>query len=257
MASGFSVLVVSGVENKYVKDAAQKSDFNKNDRIDTPKEWKALLDGIARNYAEKNITYNTAKKYVDLSSNGSFVKKDKLNSAYRKGFDNGLNDVKENKLYKSCKDKKNLIFSYIKNSAIHAEEDEENKEYLELGRKAENIHYVFRAYEPTEIKVGMKFGDYSSAKKEQEEHAKANGGEVGSWEKCLTEKNIKGAIISELRKSGESIWYQKVTKDGVWFNYTGKDGKFTKICGSNNTMAVDKNGNGIVDANEIEPKSKK
>ncbi len=34
MTPGFSVLVVSGVENKYVKDAAQKSDFNKNDRIE-------------------------------------------------------------------------------------------------------------------------------------------------------------------------------------------------------------------------------
>ena len=94
MTPGFSVLVVSGVKNKYVKNAAEKSDFNKNDRIDQTKEWKALLGGIADEYGKGNIKYDTAKKYVDLSSNTSFVKKDELNNGYKEGFINGLNEYK-------------------------------------------------------------------------------------------------------------------------------------------------------------------
>lgn len=46
-------------------------------------------------YAKGNIKYDTAKKYVDLSSNTSFVKKDELNNGYKEGFINGLNEYKK------------------------------------------------------------------------------------------------------------------------------------------------------------------
>jgi hypothetical protein len=231
-------------------------DFNKNDRIDTPKEWEALLGGIADDYTKGNITYDTAKKYVDLSSNTSFVKNNKLNNAYKEGFIQGLEHVKEKNSFSLFRKKEKINPGEILKYANSAKDDEERKEYEERGLSATEISYRFRAYEPTKIEVGMKFGDYLSVKKEQEEHAKANKGKVIEIRRgVLSEKNVYGCLISELYKNNKyGVSCQKLTKDGVWLQYRGRnnDGKFTKIYDPiNKIMAEDKNKNGIVDKDEI------
>lgn len=83
-------LRVSAISDGNIKKIAEASNTEtKNDTIDTKSEWRSLLSGIAKAFGAGEITYDTAKKYVDLSSS-IFTQKDRVNNAYKNGFAEGL-----------------------------------------------------------------------------------------------------------------------------------------------------------------------
>ena len=83
-------LKVSAVQNSDIKKIAEASNTEtKNDTIDTKSEWHSLLSGIAKAFGAGEITYDVAKKYVNLSSS-IFIQNDRLNNAYKNGFMNEM-----------------------------------------------------------------------------------------------------------------------------------------------------------------------
>ena len=83
-------LKVSAVQDKKIKKIAMQCNTpNGDDLINTPEEWKALMEGIADAFGRGAITYKTAKKYADMSSS-VFVQKDEKAKAYKDAYDESL-----------------------------------------------------------------------------------------------------------------------------------------------------------------------
>ena len=89
-------LKISAVQDSNVKQIAQNSNIETkdNDVIETNREWKAFLNGIAEAFANGSIAYDVAKKYVNLSSS-VFERRDECAKGYKDGFCNGLNIIHE------------------------------------------------------------------------------------------------------------------------------------------------------------------
>ena len=86
-------LKVSAIQDNIIKKIAENSNKEtKNDTIDTQSEWKSLMSGIASAFGSGEITYDVAKKYVDLSSS-IFAKSNRLDKAYKQGFVEGMDII--------------------------------------------------------------------------------------------------------------------------------------------------------------------
>ncbi|MBE7712373.1 MAG: hypothetical protein E7Z87_01365 [Cyanobacteria bacterium SIG26] len=88
-------LSVSSIVNKSVEKMGKACDTeSKPNLIYTENEWRSFLVGIADLFGSGEITYDEAKRYVNISSS-AFIKRNVGNKGYVDGFLEGLKETHE------------------------------------------------------------------------------------------------------------------------------------------------------------------